>query len=123
MKNWGIYILLILCILVTGCEREELPGGKDAREIRLFAEIGVHLSSEQTKGVITNTTAQELNVGIVRLDEKTGESKTDGYPYFINCSSPLNATFGTPNANDGNLREVTYFSEAQFFKNYLRKIN
>lgn len=118
MKRIGIYILFILCALFAGCEREELPGGRDAREIRLFAHIGTHLSAQQTKGIVTNNTNQELNVGVVRLDEKTGESKTEGYPYFINCSpTPLEATFGTPNAEDGYLREVTSFSEAQFFKN------
>lgn len=120
MKDLKIYILLVLCTIVSACEIIENPNDFKAREVKLFAGMGVHLTaSNQTKGdgVITQTTDTELGIGVIRLDEKTDGNNTPNYPYFISCPEPLTATVSLPDPEEGNLRTVTGFSTAQFFKN------
>ena len=115
MKEFKIYILLLLAAIFSCCERLENPEDFMSKEVKLFARMGVHLTAtQQTKGegVITSSTNSQLNIGVVRLDQ------TDlSYPYFKNINSPLKATISKPNPQEGNLRSFTYFSTSQFFKN------
>lgn len=124
MRGFKIYILFVcfaLTALFAACERVEVPALEDSADVKLFARMGVHLSVEQqTKvdGAISSTTNKSFNIGVVRLDEKTEDAKTENYPYFTNCqATPLTATVGTPDASEGNLRQVSGFSTPQFFKN------
>ena len=124
MRGFKIYVLFVcfaLTALFAACERVEVPALEDSADVKLFARMGVHLSVEQqTKGdgAISSTTNKPFPIGVVRLDEKTGDAKTENYPYFTNCQeTPLTATVGEPDASEGNLRQVSRFSTPQFFKN------
>ena len=84
MRDFKIYLLIIIGAILAGCEKDETPGGINAREVRLFANMGVHISSlEQTKtivnGVVGNSTNEALSIGIVRLDESVHKYC---WPYF-----------------------------------------
>lgn len=112
MKHICTYILLVLCLCIAACDRIEHPDNFDARQIRLFARIGVHLSVEQTRSMSSDG---ELKIGIVRMDEKVDLT----YPYFKNnvmLTADLEAT-----EEDG-LRLVSGFKNGendapQFFRN------
>lgn len=121
MRDLRIYtILLVLCTFFCSCERIENPDDLKSKEVKLFARMGVHLStSGQTKGTITSTTDVEMNIGVLRLDEDSkGEEN-----YFVNCgSAPLTAIVGNPDPEEGYLRSVSNFSEPQFFKDPTKKI-
>ena len=112
MKQICTYMFLILCLCVTACARIENPDDFDARQIKLFARIGVHLSVEQTRSVSSD---EELTIGIVRMDQ--GEQTY--YPYFRKreqMTADLEAT------EEGGLRLVSGFKKGesdapQFFRN------
>lgn len=107
-------------MMFCSCERIENPGDLKSKEVKLFARMGVHLSTTtRAQGKITSATDVEMNIGVLRLDEQT---RTDD-KYFVNCgASPLTAIVGKPDPQEGNLRSVTDFSEPQFFKNPTEKI-
>ena len=72
MRDFKIYLLLIVIAIFAGCEKDETPGSFNAREVKIFANMGVHLSSlDQTKatvnGIIGNGTNESLTIGIVRF--------------------------------------------------------
>ena len=128
MRVLKIYILAVLCALLTGCEREENPGNYNAGEVKLFARMGVHLSVEGgTKsivtGAVTNNSNKELSIGVARIDEKIHKS----YPYFRveDATTPLSLTaeLGLPQPEEGNLRIISGFKNnsgndaPQFFVN------
>lgn len=125
MRHIKVYILFVFVALLpvlTACEREEMPGGHNAREVKLFAKMGVHLSvSQKTKGdgAISSTTRQTLDIGLVRIDENLEDgNKNQLYPYFKNYQQTyLTATLTEPNENEGYLRDITDFNIAQFFRN------
>ena len=112
MKQICTYMFLVLCLCVTACARIENPDDFDARQIKLFARIGVHLSVEQTRSVSSD---EELTIGIVRIDQ--GEQTY--YPYFREreqMTADLEAT------EEGGLRLVSGFKKGesdapQFFRN------
>ena len=111
MKHICTYILWTLCLCIAACDRIEYPENFDARQVKLFARMGVHLSVEQTKSVSSDS---ELKIGIVRMDEKVAT-----YPYFKNCVM-LTADL-EPAEKDG-LRLVSGFKKGendapQFFRN------
>ena len=137
MRGFKIYLLIIIGAIVAGCEKDETPGGINAREVRLFANMGVHISSlEQTKtivnGVVGNSTDEALSIGIVRLDEsvhkycwpyfrkENGDTDNDG---VTNESlTPLTAELGIPDNEEGGIRIVSNFKNGsndapQFFMN------
>lgn len=119
MKLISKYILLFFCVVIASCDRIEGPDEFDARQINLFARIGVHLDVEQTK---SGTEADKLNIGIVRIDQNVS---TD-YPYFKN-SSLMTATLGTP--DEDNLRLISGFKKSdgtdapQFYRNSTDEIS
>ena len=78
MRQFGLYILLAICVVFVACDRIEGPDEFDAKQINLFARIGVHLDVEQTRD---GSELAALDIGIVRLDEKVAAD----YPYFKNC--------------------------------------
>lgn len=124
MRDLRLYIFFALCVFLSGCERVESPDNSSA-QVKLYAKMGVQLavdSNTKADGIITSTTESELNIGVVRLDEKTNDADTPNYPYFINCGSPLTATLGVPDEKDSYLRIVSDFSTPQFFKNSVDKI-
>lgn len=127
MRGFRIYLLIIIGAILAGCEKDETPGGIDAREVRLFANMGVHISSlEQTKaivdGVVDNSTNEALTIGIVRLDEHVQSC----WPYFRSENQeplvPLTAELGIPDNDEGGIRIVSNFKNGsddapQFFMN------
>lgn len=128
MRVLKIYILAVLCALLTGCEREENPGNYNAGEVKLFARMGVHLSVEGgtksiVNGAVTNNSNEELSIGVARIDEKIHKS----YPYFRveDATTPLSLTaeLGLPQPEEGNLRIISGFKNnsgndaPQFFVN------
>ena len=115
MRHIKVYILFVFVALLpvlTACEREEMPGGHNAREVKLFAKMGVHLSvSQKTKGdgAISSTTDRTLNIGLVRIDEKLQNGNSNPmYPFFKNYKqTPLTANISKPNKEEGYLRGST----------------
>ena len=112
MKQIGTYILLVLCVAFAACERIESLDEFDAKQINLFARVGVHLDVEQTR---SSSLDEGFDIGIVRIDEKV----STGYPYFKNCEV-MTANLDTP--AEGNLRLVSGFKKQgvnapQFFRN------
>jgi len=132
MRVLKIYILAVLCALLTGCERDENPGNYNAGEVKLFARMGVHLSVEGgtksiVNGAVTNNSNEELSIGVARIDEKIHKS----YPYFRveDATTPLSLTaeLGLPQPEEGNLRIISGFRNSendapQFFVNSTDKI-
>lgn len=128
MRGFKIYLLIIIGAILAGCEKDETPGGINAREVRLFANMGVHISSlEQTKtivnGVVGNSTNEALSIGIVRMDESVHEGC---WPYFRSETEgslvPLTAELGIPDNDEGSIRIVSNFKDGsddapQFFMN------
>ncbi len=119
MKRFGIYIYILFftaAALFAGCELLDEPQANNQMEVKLFARMGVHLHVKSaTKGAITSTTDSVLKLGVLRLDTEN--------PYFVNCATtPLTASLGQPNSNEGNLRTVTEFSTSQFFANNESKV-
>ena len=137
MRGFKIYLLIIIGAILAGCEKDETPGGINAREVRLFANMGVHISSlEQTKaivnGVVGNSTDKALSIGIVRLDEsvhkycwpyfrkENGDTDSDGFT--DESLTPLTAELGIPDNDEGSIRIVSNFKNGsndapQFFMN------
>ena len=112
MKQIGKYILLVLCMSFACCDRIETFDESDAREVKLFANVGVRLDVKQTRG---GSASESMNIGIVRIDQKVNQD----YPYFKNCEL-LTANLGTP--AEGNLRLVSGFKKGnanapQFYRN------
>ena len=112
MRQFGKYILFVLCIAFVACDRVEPLDDFDAMQVKLFARAGVHLSVEQTK---SESSYEGMSIGIVRIDEKVNSS----YPSFKNCEM-LTANLDAP-AED-NLRLVSGFkkdgeSAPQFYRN------
>lgn len=112
MRQIGKYILLILCMSLACCDRIETPLESDAMQVRLFANVDVHLDVEQTR---SGAASESINIGIVRIDEKVNS----GYPFFKECDL-LTANLDTP--AEGDLRLVSGFKKGsadapQFFRN------
>ncbi len=137
MRGFRIYLFAIICIVVASCEKNENPDGINAREVKIFANMGVHLSSlEQTKaivnGVIDNSTDESLTIGIVRIDENVHKYC---WPYFRKENGDtdednienedlelLSAEIGVPDNEEGSIRIVSDFKKGstdapQFFMN------
>lgn len=114
VNHYISYLLCVSAIIFTGCDLLDRRIEYEGNEIRIFARIAAHLSvDDQTKGVVTSSTGSELGIGLVRLDDAD---------VFVNCgSTPLVATLGTPNAEEGNLRSVI-FDTPQFFPSNESKV-
>ena len=119
MRQIAKYTLLILCAVFASCDRIEGPDEFDAKQVNLFARLGVNLDVEQTRN---GSESGGLNIGIVRIDENA----SDGYPYFKN-SSLMTADLGTPGEN--NLRLISGFKKSdgtdapQFYRNSTDEIS
>ena len=94
---------MVLCLGIAACDRIEYPDNVDARQVKLFARIGVHLSVEQTKSVSSDS---ELKIGIVRMDEKGDPT----YPYFKSC---VMMTADLEPAEEDGLRLVSGFKNGE----------
>ena len=115
LRSYISLVIGISLLLLTGCIRVENPDYGD--KVKLYARMNGHLSvNQQTRS------ADGMEIGIIRLDEKNGGTMTAGWPYFINCTTPLTASLTGPDPEEGNLRTVTEFSTPQFFKNSTDKI-
>lgn len=109
MRKIELYILFVLCALLTGCEWLEKPIDMLQKDIQLYARMGVHLSvSDATKGegIITSSSTNELGISAVKVENTT---------YFKNCSTVITASLKAPEPENSYLRQVTDFAPSQFY--------
>ena len=106
MRNFRIYILFILSVLFFSCERIDDPEQFTAKEVKLYAKMGVHLSAtDNTKG---GTASTSLQIGLLRGDVSEGSSE-----YFTSESEVVTADVPV----EGTLRTVSNFNPSQFYNN------
>ena len=113
MRYIKTYILLALLAIFSSCEMIENPDDFKAKQINLFARMGVHLSVEQmTKDGDTDG----LQIGMIRKDEN------------VNDNTFLTAYLRNPDPENGGLRMISGFATSsgasmpQFFKNSTDKV-
>ena len=128
MKRFTKYLSLLVAaaLVMVGCVNDhnmELDGN-DAREIRLWADVGyspntiytqssTRGNANSTSGIIDAATDTVMTIGMARIDE----SITPSYPAFFNCSEPIIAEMGTPNPANSYIRDINFTSASQFFYN------
>lgn len=118
--------VVALAVALMGCETSgitDTPVG-DNMKIRLWAGLGSDSANRQstrgdassTSGILTPTTQEKLNIGMVRIDELY----SDDYPAFVNCGNdgkpnPIKAELDLPDPDNSYYRDVKFLSSSQFF--------
>ena len=88
-------------------------------EIRLWAGIDIASADKQrsrgdansTSGILTPSSDEILRIGMVRIDE----IKSQDYPAFVNCGTPIEAELAQPDPNNSYYRDINFISSSQFF--------
>lgn len=113
-------ILVLIAALSASCVKENTSDIVPNGAVVLYAGVGsAEERSKATRGtaasdsgILNPNTDKALTIGMVRIDQH----KNEGYPYFLNCSEPITADLGKPDAGNGYLRTITP-GVAQFFRN------
>lgn len=125
-KYRTVWVVALAAMTLMACDRsgDEFTSFNEDMKIRLWAGLdraSVNVQetrgdANSTSGILTPTSNEKLNIGMVRIDELY----SDKYPAFVDCGSdgkpnPIKAELDLPDPENSYYRDVNFLSSSQFF--------